>query len=106
MRAYNVAHQLYAHITWCTEKRVPLLESKIEEIFKDTIQEVCREENYQLIAAECVPDHIHLIVRFRPTHKLSDFIHLVKGRTSRLITRRTGQDFQWQKGYGIDTVGP
>jgi len=106
MRSYDVAHQLYVHMTWCTLDRAPLVLGGIESEIRKLIEDACKELKLKVIALEMVPDHLHLLVRFMPTHRLSDCVKLLKGRSSRLITHKTGREFQWQKGYGIDTVGP
>lgn len=106
MRTYDVAHQLYVHITWCTYDRLPLISTTIEQILRRVIEDTCKELGLQLIALEMVPDHAHLLIRFQPAQSLSEAVKIIKGRTSRLVTHKTGQAFQWQKGYGIDTVGP
>ena len=105
MRSYDVAHQLYVHITWCTLDRNVLIQEDIESEIRRLIEDACKELKLKVVALEMVPDHLHLLVRFLPTHRLSDCVKLLKGRSSRLITRKTGREFQWQKGYGIDTVG-
>ncbi len=105
MRAYEVAHHLYAHITWCTEKRIPLIADQTELSLKGLIEHTYKEAEYELIALETVPDHVHLLVRFHPVHRIADFVKLVKRRTSRLVGKNTGCPLKWQKGYGVDTVG-
>jgi putative transposase len=106
MRTEEKAHQLYAHITWCTEKRVPLIVPELDQLLKNSISDVCGELNVEVLAVETVPDHVHLLIRFHPTLQLAYLVKMIKGRTSRIITQKAEQPFQWQKGYGIDTVGP
>jgi putative transposase len=105
MRSYDVAHQLYVHMTWCTLDRNALIQGDIESEIRSLVEDACKELKLKVIALEMVSDHLHLLVRFMPTHRLSDCVKILKGRSSRLITRKTGREFQWQKGYGIDTVG-
>ena len=106
MRTEKKAHQLYAHITWCTEKRVHFITPDVEQLLKDSIKDVCGELNVEVLALETVPDHVHLLVRFHPMLQLAYLVKMIKGRTSRIITQKAEHPFQWQKGYGMDTVGP
>jgi putative transposase len=99
------AHQLYVHITWCTGKRTPLIDPVTKEILHKVIEEICQEFDVQIIAFEAVNDLVHLLIRFHPSQQLSKLVQVLKGRSSRLITRQTGQLFEWEKGYGVDTVG-
>jgi putative transposase len=105
MRTREIAHQLYAHFSWCVEKRTELITPEIENSIKSITQEICSEEKIEMLACEAVQDHVHLLIRFHPTHRLSDFIKLVKGRSSRMINIKLCEGFQWEKGYGVDTVG-
>ncbi|MCX6640862.1 MAG: IS200/IS605 family transposase [bacterium] len=105
MPSQNVAHKLFVHFNWCTKERIPIIRDRSDEILRETINQVCREMGYEIIAVETVPDHVHLLVRFLPTHQLSAFIKTIKGRSSRNISRTTGNPFEWQRGYGINTVG-
>jgi REP element-mobilizing transposase RayT len=50
-------------------------------------------------------DHIHLLIRLRATHRLSDVIKDIKTASSRLIHTEIGSRlFSWQTGYGAFTV--
>lgn len=73
-------------------------------MIKEIISNVCAEMGYEIIALEIVPDHVHLLVRFRPQHQLSHLVKTIKGRSSRMVAQEM-EGFKWQEGYGINTVG-
>ncbi len=102
----HTAHQLYVHITWCTQDRLHLIDDEIKRGLRQVINEVSTELGYQIIAFEAVEEHVHLVVRFKPTHTLSEFLKAVKGRSSRRISLKSNKPIQWQRGYSITTVGP
>ena len=51
----------------------------------------CDGERIHLDAAVVMPDHVHLILRLVGKQKLSAVLHLIKGRSARLINRRLGR---------------
>ena len=102
----HVAHQLYAHITWSTEKRQGLIDNDIKKHLNGIITNVCDELGYQIIAFEAVNDHVHLLVRFKQIHNLVEFIKAIKGRSSRVIPCKLNKPLSWRKSYSITTVGP
>src|SRR5262249_6460089 len=53
-----------------------------------------------------VPDHVHLLVRWRTDESIATLMRMVKSRSSAWVhdTFPTHQSFQWQEGYGAFTV--
>lgn len=49
-----------------------------------------------------MPDHVHMLVGFRPTQSMADFMQDVKGGSSKWINdnKFCNQRFEWQAGYG------
>ena len=54
-----------------------------------------------------IEDHVHLLVGFKSTHQLADFMRELKKSSSAWIHEQIGNsDFSWQEGYGAFTVSP
>lgn len=53
-----------------------------------------------------MPDHVHLLVRLRPTTLLSEFIGQVKGATAFRVNKELNPrvKLHWQEGYGVVTL--
>jgi putative transposase len=47
--------------------------------------ETANEHEWEIVAAEVTPDHVHLFVRVRPTDSPAHVARLLKGRTSRVL---------------------
>jgi REP-associated tyrosine transposase len=60
----------------------------------------------KVIAIGGISDHVHLLVRLRPTISIAEFIGRVKGASSHYITHllRSPEPFKWQGGYGAFSV--
>ncbi len=106
MKLFKTAHQMYAHINWNTASRVEIIDMKIKSALGKIIQETAKADGYEVLAFEAVSDHVHLVVRFKPTHCIADFVKKIKGKSSRVIPYSISRPLEWQKGYGISTVGP
>ena len=59
-----------------------------------------------LIAINGMPDHVHLLVRYRADLSHSEMLQQIKGRSSKWINETFPQlgRFAWQEGYGGFTV--
>ena len=53
-----------------------------------------------------MPDHVHLLARFRASVSLSEMLKLIKGRSSQWMNGRPdlGYHFDWQDGYAAFLV--
>lgn len=80
------------HIILVTKYRRPLLSGMIEECTKDKITELCAKHNLEIVAVETDWDHIHLLLSYDETERVSDIIHCLKQETTWEL---------WQKFYPI-----
>lgn len=55
-----------------------------------------------MLAINSMPDHIHMLIGFRPHQSLSNLMQVVKGDSSEWINLQkfTPHQFRWQEGYG------
>ena len=56
-----------------------------------------------MLAINCMPDHIHLFVGFKPTISISDFVKEIKVESNEFINSKkwVKGKFNWQEGYGV-----
>jgi putative transposase len=57
----------------------------VEARLKQIIAQVVDDAGGQVIEAEVMPDHGHLLVEVAPTVALSKLVQMLKGRSSRLL---------------------
>ena len=50
---------------------------------KEMLQDLAAEYNFQILAMEVMPDHIHLLVDCKPQFYISDMIKIMKGNLAR-----------------------
>jgi len=59
----------------------------VVEVLRAIIQGQCEEIGCEMLALEIMPDHIHLFIGAKPTHRPCDIIHKLKGNSSIQLRR-------------------
>jgi REP element-mobilizing transposase RayT len=98
--------QLYVHLVWATWERLPLITPEIEPRLFAVLAAKCSELQAQCIAVGAVSDHVHVLVRYRPTLTIAELVGQMKGSSSHLINHEILSDgnFRWQAAYGAFSV--
>ena len=101
-------HQLLYHLVFSTKCRSHYLQSKtrarVLEYLEGTVNGL---EGIPICIGGWV-DHVHLLVKLKTNHMLSDFMRELKSRTSKHVNETSGliYKFGWQDGYGAFSVSP
>jgi len=98
--------QLHLHLVWATWDRQPIILPEWKAAISACIQSECKILKVAVIAQHCMPEHVHLLVRFPTTTPVATIAKQVKGASSHLITHQVapGEWFKWQGGYGAFAV--
>ena len=96
--------RLFYHFVWSTKNRLPLITDSIRDPLYASIRAKAVELRGMVHALNGMPDHMHLVATVLPSMALSTFIGQVKGASSHLIGRLSGQPFAWQNEYGVFSV--
>ena len=59
-------YSLQYHLVWCTKYRKKVLKDGIDLECKKMLQDLAEEYQFQILAMEVMPDHIHMLVDCRP----------------------------------------
>ena len=73
------------HLIWCPKYRRRVLVGGVDVRLKAIIADVASQVGAEVLEVEVMPDHVHLLAEVPPTLPLSEFMRLVKGRSSRLL---------------------
>lgn len=97
---------LIYHVVFSTKGREPMIVPLIREELYRYIGGIVKNEGGILLQIGGMPDHLHLVIKLKPTHELSKIMQKVKGNTSKWInTQGELKDrFSWQDGYGAFSV--
>lgn len=79
---------------------------ELQERLYDYIGGIVRAEKGTLYAIGGMPDHIHLLLRWRTDACVADLMRTVKARSSRWMHKNFAEaaGFAWQEGYGVFSV--
>ena len=98
--------QILLHIVFSTKERHPFITPHIRPRLYDYIGGIIRQQRGVLYAIGGMPDHVHLLIRWRPDESVSDLMRRVKGASSHWIHETYPElaAFAWQAGYAAFSV--
>lgn len=106
----NIVYSCKYHVVWCPKYRRKVLIDGVDLRLKEILQEVIGETTGEILEAEVMPDHVHVLVEIDPQYGIAKLVRNMKGRSSRLLR----QEFPWLKSrlptlwtnsYFVATVG-
>jgi REP element-mobilizing transposase RayT len=97
--------QNFYHTVFSTKHRAELIRPDLEDRLYSFIGGIARDLRCTLLAANGMPDHTHLLIRYRADISHSELLQQIKGRSSKWINETfPSARFAWQEGYGGFTV--
>ena len=109
-RTSTTVSMLNYHFVFCPRyRRKIFLIDGLESRFKESVYQICRQNQIEVLAMECHIDHVHLFLSTLPKYSPADIMRIVKGNTSRILL----QDFSdvlksltvWTRSYFVSTAG-
>lgn len=103
--AHSFVSQLM-HCVFSTKERRPIITPVLQTRLFPYIGGIARENNFKLLGAGGVYDHIHLLISLQKALSISKAMQLIKGASSKWIhdTFPEHRSFEWQEGYGAFSV--
>jgi len=98
--------QLYVHVVFAVKGRNNLISSSWRDILYKYITGIVTNKKQKLMAINGMPDHIHILIGFKPNCVISDLIRDIKSSSSKWINENNyviGK-FEWQIGFGVFSV--
>ena len=100
------------HIVFAPKYRRQVIYGKMKAEIGKILGELRDRKGIEIIAAECCPDHVHMLIRIPPKYSVSEIVGYLKGKSSLIIFDRHanlkykyGNRTFWCRGYYVDTVG-
>jgi REP element-mobilizing transposase RayT len=102
----NTYTQIYLHVVFAVSGRACVIQPERKEELQKYIAGIVSGRNQKLIAINCMPDHIHILLGLKPNEAPSDLIGRIKtGSTNHINEQRwIGCRFSWQEGFGAFSV--
>jgi putative transposase len=109
--SHTVYYHRY-HIVWITQYRYRVLQGDLQKRIRDIILQVATEKHIKVLNGVISRDHVHLHCSIPPHISVSEFVKLVKWRSSfkvqkefpELKKKYWGCHF-WARGYFSTTIG-
>jgi len=96
---------LLFHLVFSTKDRAPLLTEGLQDRLYTYLGGIVRDEGGALLSAGGMPDHVHLLTRFKADTSVSEMVRRIKANSSRWLHQEpAARHFAWQTGYGAFSV--
>ena len=98
----NTYTQIHIQAVFAVQNRISLIEANWKDELYKYITGIVQKHDHKVLQINGMPDHVHLLMGFRPTQALSDLMQMVKEDSSKWINtnRFVNGKFSWQSGYG------
>jgi len=99
----NTFSQIYLQFVFAVRNRESLISKDHKEELHKYITALVQNRKAKMLAINCMPDHVHLFVGFKPTVLISDFVKEIKVESNEFINSKQWikGKFSWQEGYGV-----
>ena len=100
----------YAHLTWTTLGRAPLIDAPVAGFLQRFVPPQARRFGAQVLEIGILRDHVHLLLDMAPACPVPQLVQALKGASAR-IANRDGivppqRPLRWARGYDLRSVSP
>ena len=98
--------QVLLHVVFSTKERRAQIKPVIQGRLYEYVGGLVRAEKGSLLAIGGMPDHVHLLLRWRTDGTIADLMRTIKARSSLWIHKDLYgfEEFAWQEGYAVFSV--
>lgn len=111
----HLTHSTYRcqyHIVFAPKYRRKVIYGQLRADIGQILRKLCEQKGVEIIEANAMSDHIHMLVSIPPHISISQFMGYIKGKSTLMIFDRHanlkykyGSRHFWCRGYYVDTVG-
>lgn len=98
----NTYTQLYLQLIFAVKNREALIQRSWREDLHAYITGIVQNHGHKMLSINSMPDHIHLLVGYKPTQLIPDLVEHIKTGSNKYVKANHLSKFQfaWQTGYG------
>ena len=111
-RASHCVYHLTVHVAFCTNFRRHTLIAERKEFANRSIRRKGEELNCEVTEFGGESDHIHFLLRYPPTAKLSDVVGALKSKSASAVLNQFGSVYRgehtwtfWSSGFFLCSAG-
>jgi len=100
--------RIYAHLSWTTWARLPLIDEAVAEFLLRFLLAEAKRHGARVVEIGVVRDHIHLLLELPPAYDVPRLVQGLKGASARLANRdgvSRNKSLRWEAGYDLRSVG-
>ena len=105
----HVKYLINYHFVFIPKRRKKVLTGEIATRIRQIFAELAIEKNWDILALEVAPDHVHLFVSVKPTDTPHLVVKAFKGRSSYLLRKEFPVLLKlpslWTSSYFVSTAG-
>lgn len=109
----NFVFNVHYHLVWVTKYRNKAFLSQTIQDMKHILRYIAKKDRISIQKMEVMPDHVHLLLMFRPSLSISNVVRELKGNSARLFLKKYPRIKQskfwgghlWSHSYYAGTVG-
>lgn len=76
---------LLYHLVFSTKNRIPLIHISLESDLYAYIGGIIRGEGGVLLEIGGMPDHVHLLAKFKPSRSVAEMLNRIKAKSSKWV---------------------
>jgi putative transposase len=97
----NTYTQLHIQFVFAVKYRQELIQPSWKERLQQYMTGIIQNNGHKLLQINNMPDHMHILVGFRPKQAISAFVQNLKAESTKWIrSQKLSPLFEWQEGYG------
>jgi|SRR6266487_3228544 len=98
----NTYTQIHIHFVFAVKFRKALIDRTWNEELHKYITGIIQNKNHKMLVINTMPDHLHMLVGFRPHDSMSEVMKVVKEGSQDWINDKhcTHNKFKWQESFG------
>lgn len=98
------------HLVFCPRyRRKIFLIDGLEARFKELVVQICKQNQFDILALECQIDHCHLFVNVPPDISAARVVQIIKANTARVLLKEfstlSRMPNLWTRSYFASTAG-
>ncbi len=98
----NTYTQIHLHLIFAVKGRQSLIQKNWKDELYKYITGIIQNHQHKLLSINGMPNHLHILIGYRPSQSLPDLLQDIKGDSSKWINTKglIKGKFEWQSGYG------
>src|SRR5947208_15948287 len=99
--------RLYAHLTWTTLRRLPLLNPDVARFLERFIRQEAMRHGSRVLELGIVSNHVHVVLQLPPVVDIPRLVQGLKGASARIANRdgvMPRAKLQWATGYDLRSL--